>query len=539
MIGKSGQTRQLVIWILIGLFFLAVILKAGLLSIGAFPFNSDEAIVGLMGRHILEGKWPVFFYGQSYMGSLDAALVALGFMLFGSEVFVIRMVQILLYLGTILLTVSLSARIFRSQLAGLVSGLLLAAPAVNVTLYTTVSLGGYGEALLIGALLLFLAIQIDEAPDNTLYYLLWGLFSGLGIWAFGLTIAYILPTSFMVVRSLTKSRRSSWWVLGAMIFLAGIIGALPIIIWAGENGVSVLVQEFFGAAIAIDVGANFLSTLAKHIQSFFLFGITVTLGFRPPWTTEPIALLLVPLALVFWVLVFIQIFRRLRDDSLHRASYWMVAGVMGVVILVFVLTPFGFDPSGRYFLPIYVTLAIFAGDFFAQPTFRINAGFRALILAAVVAFNLWSNLEAALQYPPGITTQFDAVTRIDHRYDEQLVEFLSKHGETRGYSNYWVSYPLAFESDETLIYIPRLPYHLDFRYTDRDDRYEPYQVLVDESEHVAYITTFHPDLDRSIRASFRELGVMWDEEKIGDYQIFYNLSRLVRPEEIGEGWLGE
>ena len=161
MIGKSGQTRQLVIWILIGLFFLAVILKAGLLSIGAFPFNSDEAIVGLMGRHILEGKWPVFFYGQSYMGSLDAALVALGFMLFGSEVFVIRMVQILLYLGTILLTVSLSARIFRSQLAGLVSGLLLAAPAVNVTLYTTVSLGGYGEALLIGALLLFLAIQID------------------------------------------------------------------------------------------------------------------------------------------------------------------------------------------------------------------------------------------------------------------------------------------------------------------------------------------------------------------------------------------
>ena len=539
MIGKSGQTRQLVIWILIGLFFLAVILKAGLLSIGAFPFNSDEAIVGLMGRHILEGKWPVFFYGQSYMGSLDAALVALGFMLFGSEVFVIRMVQILLYLGTILLTVSLSARIFRSQLAGLVSGLLLAAPAVNVTLYTTVSLGGYGEALLIGALLLLLAIQIDEAPDNTLYYLLWGFFSGLGIWAFGLTIAYILPTSFMVVRSLMKSRRSSWWVLGAMIFLAGIIGALPIIIWAGENGVSVLVQEFFGAAIAIDVGANFLSTLAKHIQSFFLFGITVTLGFRPPWTTEPIALLLVPLALVFWVLVFIQIFRRLRDDSLHRASYWMVAGVMGVVILVFVLTPFGFDPSGRYFLPIYVTLAIFAGDFFAQPTFRINAGFRALILAAVVAFNLWSNLEAALQYPPGITTQFDAVTRIDHRYDEQLVEFLSKHGETRGYSNYWVSYPLAFESDETLIYIPRLPYHLDFRYTDRDDRYEPYQVLVDESEHVAYITTFHPDLDRSIRASFRELGVMWDEEKIGDYQIFYNLSRLVRPEEIGEGWLGE
>ncbi|TEU01108.1 MAG: hypothetical protein E3J30_01300 [Anaerolineales bacterium] len=538
MIGKSDQTRQLLIWILIGLFFLAVIVKVGLLSIGAFPFNSDEAIVGLMARHILEGNWPVFYYGQAYMGSLDATLVALGFMLFGSEIFVIRTVQILLYLGTILLTVNLSARIFRSHIAGLVSGLLLAVPTVNVTLYTTVSLGGYGEALFIGALLLLLAIQIDETPDNTLHYLLWGFFSGLGIWAFSLTIAYILPTSFIVVRGLIKSRRSRWWVQGALIFLAGIIGALPLIIWACENGVSILFQEFFGSAIAVNAGSDILSTLVKHIQHLFLFGITVTLGFRPPWTTEPIALLLVPLALIFWLLVFIQIFRRLRDESSHRASYWMIAGVMGAVILVFVLTPFGSDPSGRYFLPIYVTLAIFAGDFFAQPAFRINAPFRALILAIIVAFNLWSNLEAAAQYPPGITTQFDAVTRVDHRFDDQLVDFLSKHGETRGYSNYWVSYPLAFQSDEELIYIPRLPYHLDFRYTDRDDRYEPYQVTVEGSDRVAYITTFHPALDGNIRASFRELGVGWDEEKIGDYQIFYNLSRPVRPEEIGAAWFG-
>ncbi len=214
--GKSDQPRQLLIWILIGLFFLAVILKVALLSVEAFPFNADEAIVGLMARHILEGNWPVFFYGQTYMGSLDATLIALGFTIFGSEVFVIRTIQILLYLGTIILAVNLSARIFRSQLAGLVTGLLLAVPTVNITLYTTVSLGGYGEALLIGALLLLLAIQIDEKPDNTKNYLLWGFFSGLGFWAFGLTIAYILPTSVIVVRSLIKSRRSRWWVQGAL-----------------------------------------------------------------------------------------------------------------------------------------------------------------------------------------------------------------------------------------------------------------------------------------------------------------------------------
>ena len=524
-------------WTLIGVLFVAVLLKWGLLSTRAFPFNSDEAIVGLMARHILGGKWPVYFYGQAYMGSLDAILVSLGFMLFGSEVFVIRLIQILLYLGTMVLTVSVSARIFRNQVAGLVTGLLLAVPTVNVTLYTTVSLGGYGEALFIGALLLFLAVRIEKSPDSLPSYLLWGFLSGFGTWVFGLTIAYVLPTSIIVIRNLIKSKGRRWWIRGALIVIAGIIGAMPILYWIYENGVSVLVRELFGSAIAVDAGSSFLPVLLKHLQYYLLFGITVTLGFRPPWTTEPIAILLVPLAIIFWALVCIQIFRRLRDKNSYRAIYWMLVGVIAAVILVFVLTPFGSDPSGRYFLPIYVILAIFAGDFFARPAFRINARVRALLLVFVVAFNLWSNLEAVDQYPPGMTTQFDSVTRIDHRFDEPLIDFLTEHGETRGYTNYWVSYPLAFKSEETLIYIPWLPYHLDFRYTDRDDRYEPYRTLVEVSDQVAYITTFHPALDQSIRAGFRELGVTWEEEKIGDYQIFYHLSRPVRPAEIGQAWL--
>jgi hypothetical protein len=46
--------------------------------------DADEAIVGLMGRHILHGEFPIFFYGQKYMGSLEAHLGALGFALGGA-----------------------------------------------------------------------------------------------------------------------------------------------------------------------------------------------------------------------------------------------------------------------------------------------------------------------------------------------------------------------------------------------------------------------------------------------------------------------
>jgi hypothetical protein len=113
--------------------------------------------------------------------------------------------------------------------------------------------------------------------------------------------------------------------------------------------------------------------------------------------------------------------------------------------------------------------------------------------------------------------------------------FLREHGETSGYSNYWVAYPLAFRSAEELIYVPRLPYHTDFRYTTRDDRYPSYGEMVSRAGHVAYITTRHPSLDQYLQDRFLKQGLTWQEAQIGDFHVFYNLSRVIRPEEIGLG----
>ena len=112
------------------------------------------------------------------------------------------------------------------------------------------------------------------------------------------------------------------------------------------------------------------------------------------------------------------------------------------------------------------------------------------------------------------------------------MDFLRLHGETRGYTNYWVSFPLAFLSGEDLIFTARLPYHADLRYTPRDDRYPPYDDLVEKAERVAYITTKNPALDSLLESAFQRLGVIYKIEQIGDFRIYYGLSRAVRPEEI-------
>ena len=519
-----------------GVVLLALALKLGLLALDVFPFNADEAIVGLMADHILEGHWPVFFYGQAYMGSMDASLVAIGFVLFGRRVIVIRAVQVLLFLGTVFTTMQLGRRIYDSTEVALIAGLLMAIPTVNVTLYTTVSLGGYGEMLLIGNLLLLLALRIAKRNDEKWPYLVWGLLAGLGLWAFGMTLVYTLPAAGFIGWVMWRRNTRSPISKRILIVIAGfLVGAAPWIAWAFTQGLPQLIQELLGSAIAGVSPGSPLEVIGSRVLSLFVFGSTVSIGVRPPWEVRWLALPLLPIVVGFWLLVISNVIFQLRESEPERGGRNLLIGVSVFLLVGFILTPFGADPSGRYFLPLAIPLALFAADFIWELRRKIKIPILFALLLCVLAFNLMGTLESALRNPPGLTTQFNPITRIDHNHDQALIEFLEQIDELRGYTNYWVSYPLAFLSGERLIFVPRLPYHQDFRYTSRDNRYAPYDHEVAMSEQVAYITSNHPTLDDYLRTSFSELELTWEETQIGDYRVFYRLSRVLVPEEIGLG----
>jgi hypothetical protein len=122
---------------------------------------------------------------------------------------------------------------------------------------------------------------------------------------------------------------------------------------------------------------------------------------------------------------------------------------------------------------------------------------------------------------------------VDTRALPELIAFLRAEGETRGYTNYWVEYPLAFLSDEELIFVAHLPYHEDMRYSSRDDRYPPYSALVAHSDTVAYITTRHPALDALLRRELAARGIGFEEKQVGDYHLFYALTERVEPSQLG------
>jgi len=512
-----------------GIILGAVALRGLILAAGAVPFNADEAVVALMAKHILAGERPVFFYGQAYMGSLDAWLVALAFVLVGSSVVAIRVVQTMLYAALIATTYLLARRILRDEVAARIAAAAMAFPPVLLTLYTTASLGGYGETLLLGNVLLLLGHRLAHEDRQRLSrWLVFGTLAGLGFWTFGLILVYLVPLAvFLLIRGGQRAWRG--------LLLAGLSfawGSSPWWLYWLAHGQAVL-SELGGSAIAGASSAGLLGNVWAHTLNLLLFGLPALAGLRPPWSVEAILPFLAVPALVIWLRAGVFAAAPLRSRLAWSDGAWpLLWGVGLTLVAAFILTPFGADPSGRYFLPLYVPMALALGALLAHMRPR-RPGLAWAALVAVLGYNLAGNAWALAHNPPGLTTQFDPISQLEPGHEQELINFLLAHGGERGYSNYWVTFPIAFLSDERIVLSAELPYKADLRYTPRDNRYPAYIQAVAASPTAVYVTTNHPRLDALIRDRLRGLGVTFEEQQIGSYHVFYNLSRKVVPDELG------
>jgi 4-amino-4-deoxy-L-arabinose transferase-like glycosyltransferase len=518
------ESRDL-LW-LAGALLVAAALKLWLVAGGYVPFNSDEAIVGLMARHILQGERPIFFYGQAYMGSLDAWLVAGGFALFGDRVLSIRLVQIGLYALYIFTLWLLARRIFiRKQIAN-IAVWVAAIPMVLLTTYTSATLGGYGETLVLGNLILLLGFEViyGKGIDKYHYWIFLGLIGGLAFWTLGLAGIYLLPVAVLGLW-IHRAGKIRQYILASVGFF---ITSAP---WWYYNFVH------NGEAISVLLGKSDLQLAAtgpwQRLIGMTLLGIPSLLGLRLPWSPElaPPGILFLYVSIYLATLFyFISSYRKGHSNLHPGASRLLIIFSLGFFV-VFVGTHYGIDATGRYFLPLCLVV-IFGLAVFINAAWDRRSIFGVSLLVLVVVLNGIGILRAAIS-EDRITTQFDPITRFDNSYDNELIAFLREKRELRGYSNYWVAYRLAFVSDEEIIFSPRLPYKPDLSYTHNDNRYLPYDLEVNESSRVAYITSKHPELDQMIRQRFSILGVDHSEEEIGPYTVFFGLSRKIEPAEIG------
>lgn len=516
---SPGEATELVV---VGVSILvALALKAGLFLSGAVPFNSDEAIVGLMARHMLEGASPVFFYGQAYMGSLDAWLIAALFRLFRPDVVWIRVVQALLYALFLLTSWVLAKALFPDRKLGRWVVVLGVIPPVLVTLYTTATLGGYGELLVLGNMCLLLGMHAFRHPDRAWAWGLLGLAGGVGFWTMGSIVVYLIPLGLLY---LIRLKRTPAWLMGGLLASLGfLLGSAPWWIYNWSHA---------GAALAELVTYGHLpSTFGQRLLGFMVLGLPALLGMRPPWSGEFIPLLPLFLATLLYSAVVLHLVVRCRERrSPLNMGVKLLLGLVAVFVLSFWVSGFGIDSTGRYMLPLYFPL-LTACAYLLERAWRWRRAAALVGLSGFLLVNGWGTAEAALS-PGRITTQFDPISSFDNRHDRALMEFLREQGIDSGYTNYWVAYRIAFLTGEDVQLSPELPYKRDLRFTAEDIRMPQYKRRADASDEIVYITTLHPELNRRLRVAFEAEGVEYQEIEIGPYHVFYEFSTPIRPDAI-------
>src|SRR6266566_8403595 len=125
--------------------------------------DGDEAVVGLMARHIaFLGERPVFYYGQPYLGSLEAFSAAPLFRVFDSSTPLLKLVPTAYSLGFLALSALLARDLFGDQ-AGLATAAYLAIPPAMWAVWSTKARGGYAELLFLGEALLLVTLALAQS----------------------------------------------------------------------------------------------------------------------------------------------------------------------------------------------------------------------------------------------------------------------------------------------------------------------------------------------------------------------------------------
>lgn len=185
-----------------------------------FSLTPDTATVGLMGIHIIEGARPLFYYGQAYMGALEAYVVALAFWLFGVSTLSLAVAPILFAAAWVVAT----AVLFR-RLAGVAAGV---AAAWTVALagwyplwFSLATYGGYPEAFAMGTAFAAACLGLhDEAPNagaNRRRYMLIGLLGGLCVWTNLLSASYLAAGAVVFAAYVVRHRFHRAAVAGALV----------------------------------------------------------------------------------------------------------------------------------------------------------------------------------------------------------------------------------------------------------------------------------------------------------------------------------
>ncbi len=139
----------------VGLFALALLARWPFIARGETLLHSDEAIVGLMAQDIAAGdRFPIYFYGQRYMGALEAYVIAAISPLFDNPIHALRLGPACCFAVMVAVQFCMLTRWF-GRAGGVMGATTLLAASPMFMQWSISARGGYVEIMLWGAMLLW------------------------------------------------------------------------------------------------------------------------------------------------------------------------------------------------------------------------------------------------------------------------------------------------------------------------------------------------------------------------------------------------
>lgn len=504
---------------LVALLAVALALRLLLLTTANTELDADEAVVGLMASHILQGERPIFYYQQPYMGSLEAYLVAIPFGLVGASALALKMVPLLLSILFVVLVFATGMRLGGPR-AALISAAYVAVPPAFLALWGLKARGGYVEILVIGQALILIALDVAaKRRVSARQALLGGFLVGLGIWTNLLIAVYLLPVGIYLGLVLRRKLIGPWLVPAAVAVVAG---ALPLVAFNLDHGLA--------TASAVSTWRAGASTIPKYVFHFFRHSLPVLAGLAQGSTSQELFWPALGWSLARWwpvafalgalfILPLVSLRRRLLALLLGRTGGADGRNLLTLMLLVvpaaFVITKFHEPVSEpRYLLPLYSAVPLLA---LGMCSARLPRRAAPLILGALLALNVYSlaALDPLMNRPQNAMASTPA-NRLD------LTRFLTSHGLERIYTDYWLAYPLAFESGETIV-----PSVISGGF----NRYIPYAYEVSVSPNPAFVFVSGSGEEADFVARMARTQASAARESVSIYAVYSRVVPLdmVRP----------
>jgi 4-amino-4-deoxy-L-arabinose transferase-like glycosyltransferase len=365
---------------------------------------------------------------------------------------------------------------------------------------------------------------LREDADRLWRWILFGAVAGFSFLTFGILVVFMLPLFALFLWQFRRQRLPYYLLSAAAFFLF----SLP---W--------WLQVLPGLLVVFDPN----DPAASPTWSFRLLGFVGLLlpaffGFREPWAPDIIWPVLAPLILIFYlasILYTVLLIRRTDENTpaIEPLGFVLLGGQVLSWALLYFGTRFSSDPTGRYILPLYPALFIAVG-LLLERVYRWRRSVAIALLALLLIYNFATHIRAVQTVPPGIIAQTHPALQFGNAWDQDLIDFVAAQGG-RGYSNHWISFKMAFLSNEQVILVSNLPYFPDLRWNPRDDRYPPYAAAVAASSRRVYVTHREPNLENYMQTAFAERKITYRMRDIGPYRVYYDFSVVVTPQEIGLG----